>query len=199
MKTIFAVALFAIVAVVCANPYSQAVNDAANTLDSRPADYFKPANTLSKKANTLVLQDTYGSLYPVVQIVNAQIQALSQAIADLNEAVNQAKNARDAAQNRLNSATSSEASARTQRDNAQQTVNQRTTELANANAALDAAEKRLADAITATSNAESDYKKKDGAWKTAKNIYEVESAFKNNEIANFNAILALFGQQNQRV
>ena len=69
--------------------------------------------------------------------------------------------------------------------------------MAAATAVLNQAEAELTTANENASNAQADYNRKVGAYKTAQNIYDVESVFKQAEIVEFKKILTLFGGQNQ--
>ena len=168
--------------------------DIGNDFQSQRTKTDKYLNPLTK---TLALKDTYSSLSAVVQIIDNQVAILKQAISDLEAAVQQAKEAKEAAQVTLNTATANEATARQNRDKAQTQFDQKTAEVAAATAVLNQAEAELTTANENASNAQADYNRKVGAYKTAQNIYDVESVFKQAEIVEFKKILTLFGGQNQ--
>ena len=185
MRSVLAVVLVAVIAaVVSANPYSQAVNNAANTLTST-----------ARAANVLDLSGSYGWAFSVTDQIKAQIKACQDAIKALNEAVIQAENNKNNAystwQNTIQAqaqAQSSRDSAKASRDNAQGALTTAQGLLEQANSALDRAVAELRDATE-------DYSRKDGVWKLAVSVRDYEVPKKTNDISELCQVLTLIGVQ----
>ena len=182
MRTILALVFVTIIAVVTANPYSQAVSSAANTLSTQ-------------SANTLDLSATYGWAFSVTDQIKAQIKACQDAIKALNEAVIQAENNKNSAYNTWQNAIQAQAqaqssrdSARVSRDNAQGALKVAQGTLEQANSVLDRAVAELRDATE-------DYSRKDGVWKLAVSVRDYEVPKKTSDISDLCQVLTLLGVQ----
>jgi flagellar biosynthesis chaperone FliJ len=186
MKFAFAIALFAILAVVsCAtNPYAF-----ANTLS---AGTF--AATLSQ-ASSLQLADTYNWAFAVTSQVKIQIKALQDAIDALKAAVDSATVSRDAAEQQWQVARQKQSVAQAKRDAAKNVRDSAQSAFDNAQAALAEANGALDNAVSSLQQNSGDYEKLYGAFKAASNIRDVEKAFKLSEVEEFCKIISLIGAQ----
>jgi hypothetical protein len=147
-------------------------------------------------ANVLDVQGTYESMFKVVQILEAQVKSLKDAIQNLDSAVDQSKQTRDIAEGFACVAHGKEEKARAARDAAKQVFDAKTAALNAANANADKTTSDLSLAFDNVADAEATYHRRETTYKTATNIAAIEVDKKNHEIEEFRKILALFGIQN---